>query len=581
MRRAYKVFALCLLGGILLALEGWLVPAYLRAIPATVLNEKGRNTPSLVQAGQGYLNKGQPGPAQLLLEAAAEVQLPGTNSLAESVSQMQSQHPAWAALGMRDDQLEKLLSAWGSWAPANPPGTSNQATPPRPGLFPVTDLVVRTRNREVLLALLQSSTKPTVQELLRCRSLTNTVFFSPSASSSGQAFDTALALCGLLLEEGRLSPSLASVIGMRATAAVSGDSQVLEADLMDFLSLGQRFNWGQLTVFVAGIPDEETLRTLTIEARDAEGKLPVFFSAVALTSQPAEVASYLQTFSHTGLGDISTSFQYGAGGVRQLVSRQQRLYVSPVSERLYNVPPMSMFNRLAIETPGLAMGLKWFLYLAGGFLFAVGFHVVKPPAGPLEQPLQVRGFHFAREILFALGFLLVVLLLTEPFLAQESQKVELPFRFRLPQVADVIPVGKPGAPHSSIMNQLSLLTLLLFFVLQGLIYTACLLKLAEIRRQKVPPRLKIRLLENEEHLFDGGLYLGFVGTIISLILVSLGVIRPSLMAAYSSTSFGIIFVSIFKIFHLRPYRRTLLLEAEGATPEQPVLGRAPTLATTP
>jgi formate-dependent nitrite reductase membrane component NrfD len=102
----------------------------------------------------------------------------------------------------------------------------------------------------------------------------------------------------------------------------------------------------------------------------------------------------------------------------------------------------------------------------------------------------------------------------------------------------------------------------LFFVLQALIYTACLVKLAEIRRQRVVPRIKLRLLENEEHLFDAGLYLGFAGTIISLILVSLGLIRPSLMAAYSSTSFGIIFVSIFKIFHLRPERRRLVLQSE-------------------
>ena len=50
--------------------------------------------------------------------------------------------------------------------------------------------------------------------------------------------------------------------------------------------------------------------------------------------------------------------------------------------------------------------------------------------------------------------------------------------------------------------------------------------------------------------------------ILSLILVSLSIIKFSLMAAYSSTAFGIIFVSIFKIFHLRPARRKLLLEAE-------------------
>jgi hypothetical protein len=35
------------------------------------------------------------------------------------------------------------------------------------------------------------------------------------------------------------------------------------------------------------------------------------------------------------------------------------------------------------------------------------------------------------------------------------------------------------------------------------------------------------------------------------------------MAAYSSTSFGIIFVSILKIFHLRPLRRQLILESDA------------------
>src|ERR1035438_1638178 len=129
------------------------------------------------------------------------------------------------------------------------------------------------------------------------------------------------------------------------------------------------------------------------------------------------------------------------------------------------------------------------------------------------------------------------------------------------------------------MNQLSLLTLLLFFVLQALLYTACLVKLAEIRRQKLPSRLKLKLLENEDHLFDAGLYLGFAGTIVSLILVSLGVIQPSLMAAYSSTSFGIIFVSVFKIFHLRPERRKLLLESEAASIEPLAPAIAPRLAT--
>ena len=137
----------------------------------------------------------------------------------------------------------------------------------------------------------------------------------------------------------------------------------------------------------------------------------------------------------------------------------------------------------------------------------------------LEAPLQVRGFHVAREILFALGFLLVVLLLSEPFLAQERPKAAMPFRLRMPTAGSAVQPETPASRQHLWTNQDSY-PWLLFFVLQGLLYIACLVKLAEIRRQKVGSRIKLRLLENEDHLFDAGLYLGFVGTIVSFILSS-------------------------------------------------------------
>jgi hypothetical protein len=34
------------------------------------------------------------------------------------------------------------------------------------------------------------------------------------------------------------------------------------------------------------------------------------------------------------------------------------------------------------------------------------------------------------------------------------------------------------------------------------------------------------------------------------------------MAAYASTLFGILFVAVLKICHVRPYRRKLILESE-------------------
>ena len=263
---------------------------------------------------------------------------------------------------------------------------------------------------------------------------------------------------------------------------------------------------------------------------------------------------------------MGTALCYGADGVKALADRGQRFYdpkwLAPVVAR----DPFGAFYYFAakcsFQSPWFTLAIKWLCFLLAGYFFALALHASRPMAPELEQPLQVGGVHLLRELLFALGFLLMVVLLSEPFLAQEQHPEAMNFRLHLPMAGNAVSAGIAGITKS-IMNPTILITLLLFFVLQALIYLACLLKLAEIRRQQVPPRVKLKLLENEEHLFDAGLYLGFVGTIVSLIIASLGLVQFSLMAAYSSTSFGIIFVVIFKIFHLRPARRQLVMETEA------------------
>jgi hypothetical protein len=552
-------FPICAISGALLAVCGLVLPAHLRAVDARVLQLAGRNTPDLLNQGLALVRQNKLGAAQLLLLAAQAEALPDRPGLGRAITNAAAQHPAWLVWGGGDARLERLFAS--------------DAALPKSRSEPFTDFLVREENRTVALELLRGSPLPAVQELLRGRALTNTAIFSPSQSASGQALDTALAVCGLLLEGGHLSGGLSNAMfRLAAESNRGGESQRLEQALLDLMSLGQRFNWGQLVEFVGQIPDTETLRLLTNLVRQNDDQVPVLFASVQLSGQPAQVAAYVMNFSRTGLKDLGASLRFGAGGVSELLRRNQRWHDSRFLQRVAGQAPFGAVLSVASEfcwlTPRLALIMKWVLYLAGGFLLAAALHFARPAASVLERPLQVRGFHVAREMLFALGFLLVVWLLSEPFLAQETQRVEFPFRLRLPMVGSVVPAGT-SAVTRSIMNQLSLLTLLLFFVLQALLYVACLVKLAEIRRQTLPSRIKLKLLENEDHLFDAGLYLGFAGTIISLILVSLGVIQPSLMAAYSSTSFGIIFVSIFKIFHLRPLRRKLLLEAEAA-PAQPL-----------
>jgi hypothetical protein len=551
--RRWARLAVCAVLGILLVGLGLLVPAHLRALEIRVAELAGRKTPGVVEEGFYLLEQGQLGSAQMLLAAARAQQLPGAEKLGLALGNLGMTFPQYLLWGGPDAVLERLF----------PKGSGVENA----GALPMVPFLVRLENRETVLQYLRGSKDPLVLAVLEGEKLTNTVLFPPMSSGAGQAMETALAITGLLVKQQRLTPALRESLGKMARDAGAGaPSARFEQAILDLASLGQRFNWVQLSTFTAQIEDIETLRILTRWARQSGERLPSLFAAVYLSGTPAAVSDYLMEFSQSGLKDLGLSLRYGRGGVREVLDRKQRVYEGGARSALVRYNPLASIYTFALEycwlMPRFALAAKGLLYLAGGFCLAAGVHFGRRPATLLEQPLQVRGLWAVREFLFALGFLLVVILLSEPFLAQDSQKVTFPFRLRLPMVGAAAPAGA-AHPQPSIMNQLSFLTLLLFFVLQGLIYAVCLVKLAEIRRQNVSSAMKLKLLENEDHLFDAGLYLGFVGTIISLILMSLGVVKPSLMAGYSSTSFGIIFVTILKIFHVRPLRRKLILENEA------------------
>jgi len=547
------------------------VPAHWRAVDEIVLRAAGAGTPSVTEKGLEFVKNEQLGAARLFAAAAESAGIADADKLNRAIADLAARNAKLDFVGV--PVVANLADLFKSNLDSS--GAATQQTNSRSES--VTEFIVRSENRTRALELLQHSSSSLVQSLLKFRLVTNTVLFPASSSTSGQALDTAVCLCGLLAEAGDLSAGLSNAIASSLAIANSGGNpQPAEQLLMDVMSLGQRFNWGQLALFVGQITDAETLRRLS-NILQKDYNRPVVYTAVCLSGNAAGVASQLTKFTETGMNDLRTGLASGAGGISHLLQRNQRLCDSTFCQRAKGWMPSRKIAPfaavLAYKAPWLALTVKWSLYFLGGLFLALALHCVRSlPAR--ERPLEVRGFHVVRELLFAFGFLLIVLLLSEPFLTQESQKGTPPFRFHLPTVGGVIAAEKAGA-HAPIMNHLSLLTLLLFFVLQALIYIACLVKLSEIRRQSVPARLKLKLLENEEHLFDAGLYLGFAGTIISLILVSLGVIKPSLMAAYSSTSFGILFVSFFKIFHLRSVRRRLLLEVE----DEPVVRHAPYVQT--
>jgi len=173
-------------------------------------------------------------------------------------------------------------------------------------------------------------------------------------------------------------------------------------------------------------------------------------------------------------------------------------------------------------------------------------------------------------------------LASEPFFI----KTPPPSEFKLKLFMPVLAVNQPGAPIKTVpvtitMDTVTILTIAIFAVIQITVYMICLLKIRSIARQPIAPLLKLRLMDNEENLFDSGLYVGIAGTATALVLQVLRVIDANLLAAYSSNLFGILCVALVKIRHVRNFKRQLILESQGVanppTPAQP--GTKPAAAT--
>jgi len=154
---------------------------------------------------------------------------------------------------------------------------------------------------------------------------------------------------------------------------------------------------------------------------------------------------------------------------------------------------------------------------------------------------------------------------TEPFLLKAAPSSEYRVRLEIPMLATSATQAAPNSTSKPVtMETSTLVSIGVFAALQVGMYLACLRKIREIETQDAPPLLKLRLMENEENLFDSGLYVGMMGTAAALVLQVLGVIEPNLLAAYSSNLFGIICVALVKIRHVRGFKRRLILEGQRA-----------------
>lgn len=528
--------------GLALAFAAWSLPANLKSTNPALLREAGQGTATLGGFGRDLVDLEKLGPAALVLAAAQATDDPRAPALAIAIGTFASKQPG--------------LATWGGWDPFLDPLFNLRADTGRRDSTPVLAFLIPAAAREKLRASLTNSGSLGVQAVLRTRELTATGRFVPATRAGGQPLDAIILLSSLLYQGERFAPPLQRELrGLAEAALEKKELGELEPFYMNLLSLGRRLDWTQLSELLRRTESTRTVGEFAHLARVAPDQLPIIYAAALFSDSSDRVAGYLIRYGKNGLADLRLALASGQGAVRELLARGV-----PV-----NRSPGVVFGAaatFALLHTQLTLAAKYLGYLLGVWLVLRG--IDRACVGPWERPRPLTAFTHVRSGAMSIVVAGLIIIGTEPFLLHAAPASEYQLRLRLPVllVAPELSAPEKSQPVTT-MDSSTLLSIGLFASLQVAMYFTCLLKIREVSRQPVPPLVKLKLMENEENLFDGGLYVGIAGTATALVLQVMRIIEPNLLAAYASNLFGIICVALVKIRHVRDYKRQLILEAQA------------------
>jgi hypothetical protein len=558
------VFALV---GVVIVAVGWLIPSQFKSVPASVLAGAGRSGAGLPEEVRRQLDAGRPGAASLVADAALLAKFRNAELLVDRVAEYNRLNPEVAIWGESDPYLANAF----------------KSTPPAAdGTGGVLRQFLRADARRSVGEFLASSKNGATRAVFATRELQTYQQFLPLISAGGGPLEATIHLTAMLVQTQSLSDEVIAELRAIAEEAVrTGDTARLEAVYLDVLALGRRYNWGQLVAIVRGATSLKTIAQIRHLHNVAPDAAPVIAAACVITRQPDRVASYLVEFGPHGTEAMAFALHHGAGSLALLL--RQQLAVDGV----LTLPPAGgrgglaqsatdPLVRFALGNPFLAVGAKIAAYLLGGFLlFLAGERVTA-----LRRIELSPAFTATVRALGALVICLLLVIVNEPYLALGAQPSGYELRLVIPVLGSSTPADT--MPDKTMSLDLPTITsIVFFFLVQALVFYICRLKLKDIEARKVSPAVKLRLAENEENLFDAGLYVGIAGTCISLVLQVLHVIQANLLAAYSSNLFGILCVAFIKIRHVRPFKQKLILEITEATGEArlPAAPAAPATST--
>jgi hypothetical protein len=546
--------------GVALVAAGWLLPVQVHSLTPLLLSEAGRGTPGLIEFGRSLLETEKTGPAALVAEAGQALRLAGAEELAASVAAARARQPELVPWGGWDPYLEPFFSLP---APATVP-TADGTPETLRGAAP---LFIPERARRMLRETLTHSRSSGVQAILATSGIDRAERFVPATRAGGQPLDATILMAALLLQGNRFSPELGREVRVLAEEAnAAGELAPIETFYFDLLVLARRLDWIQLGELLQLVPSTRVVGEFAHLARVAPEAWPVLYAAALQSRAPREVSRYALTYGKGGVAGLELALTQGEGALRQTLLRQ--VPVNPDS-------PLAVSGAasLSLRHPHLMTALKYLLFLGGVWFLFRGLD--RAFIGPARERAG-RALMHARSGVLALVFSAILFVLSEPFLLRGNPPPDYEVRVTIPALQVVGQIAPPVAARTaSTIDGSTIISVLFFASLQVMVYLVCLLKIRQIEREQAPHLLKLRLMENEENLFDSGLYVGIGGTAAALVMQVIGIIEPNLLAAYSSNLFGITCVALVKILHVRPYKTRLILLAQQQLLEQGLAGSIP------
>lgn len=522
------------------------IPAYFFECDRRTVAAAGEGTPSPLDIAGIYLDASKISTASLIAKESGTF-----GEISEAVEKQYSAHPQWVAAGGNEPFFEAYYS-------------SVPETPARMSPAPLYSVLAASDSRKKLLDFLAQADSGLVKKFISMRGM-NPAIFPPVYSSAGAPLEAALLINALMAQAGdfdrRFLLDIASIMDLSEKSPEKKEE--FEKYCLATLAFAKGYDWTIVrSIFSHFSSAGEAYGFARVyESAPTRDYKNVLLAGMFECGSPSMCSRYLDGADPRRWEDFRYAFLHGEGALAFLLESSSPIYSDSAFARFLSPVCSPIKEALApyvAKFPAAALSAKVALAVIGGYFFIRGFLRIFQPER--DTPSWHSPLALARGLLEALAAALVFFLLAEPnaFAANSVENAPAPeLRFAFEKVINTI--GEETMNFET--DTATIAAVALFFVLQLTVYVFCLIRLSMIKRIKAPAKLKMQLLENEETLFDLGLYIGLGGTVFSLILLTMGIVTASLMAAYASTLFGILFTALVKTMHVRRYKRRLLLEA--------------------